>query len=244
MNESLDIMSCSAVEEYENFLLSLKVEMDGLVEETSKVARFLDGHDVNRFTTKLGGFLETIAQNAIQSSQHIGRDIVEVFLNILDIKNEAVGSSTQDAYIQQLRSAARQMEEVQNFRDCELMAGGKAFNSEEQEEFLTLHMVALIDCWEDRILELKRKAEALQDNIEQDEMSETFMQITAALEQMVYHIAESANEAGYHLLNIQNSYEERKQRFTQSAQDGSSSVQNAMSRILGDALDDLTDIVF
>ena len=75
-------------------------------------------------------------------------------------------------------------------------------------------------------------------------MSETFMQITAALEQMVYHIAESANEAGYHLLNIQNSYEERKQRFTQSAQDGSSSVQNAMSRILGDALDDLTDIVF
>ena len=52
------------------------------------------------------------------------------------------------------------------------------------------------------------------------------------------------NEAVQIVFITGNSYEERKQRFTQSAQDGSSSVQNAMSRILGDALDDLTDIVF
>lgn len=244
MNESLDVMSRDAVDEYKEFLFSLRNEMDSLVEKAGEVAGHLDGHDENRFTRGLQGFLKSIADNAIQVSEGIYGDIVEVFLRGLEDKNETVGSSAQDDYIRELREAARQLEDLQPYRDCELTSGGRAFNSEEQDEFLAAHIVGLVDAWDDAVLGLKAKAEALQGSMTQDEMSDTFVQIVSALERMVDHIADSANEAGLHLMNIRDNYNARKQQFTRSAEDESNSVQNAMSSMLGDALDDLKDIIF
>lgn len=244
MNESLDILSRGAVDDYREFLAALKYEMDDLVEKTGEVARFLDGHDENRFTRGLEGFLKGMAENAIQASSHIYGDIVEVFLRRLELKNEIVGSSAQEDYIQELRGTARQLEDLRPYRDCELVSGGTSFNSEEQDEFLSRHIVGLVDLWDDCVSGLKVKAEALQGSMVQDEMSETFVQITSALEGMVDNIADSANAAGYHLINIRSNYDERKRQFTQSAEDEGNSVRNAMSSMLGDALDDLKDIIF
>jgi len=244
MSESLDIMSRDTVDEYKEFLASMRNEMDELVGKTGEVAGHLDEHDENRFTQGLQGFLKGIADNAIQVSEGIYRDIVEGFLRELEEKNDIVGSSAQDEYIQEIREAARQLEDLQPYRDCELTSGGKPFNSEEQEEFLSAHIVELVDAWEDAVLGLKAKAEALQGSMTQDEMSDTFAQITSALEGMVDYIADSANEAGYHLLTVRENYDARKQRFTQTAEDESSSVQNTLSSMLGDALDDLKDIIF
>lgn len=244
MNESLDILSRDAVDDYREFLSSLKDEMDDLVEKTGQVARFLDGHDENRFTKGLQGFLKGMAENAIQASSHIYEDIVEVFLRGLELKNEIVGSSAQEDYIQELRGTARQLADLQPYRDCELVSGGTAFNSEEQEDFLSMHIVQLVDWWDDGVSGLKGKAESLEGSMIQDEMSETFVRITSALEGMVDNIADSADAAGYHLLNIRSNYDERKRQFTQNAEDEGNSVQNAMSSMLGDALDDLKDIIF
>ena len=244
MNESLDILSRDAVDDYKEFLSSLRNEMDDLVEKTGQAARFLDGHDENHFTRGLQGFLKGMAGNTIQASSHIYGDIVEVFLRGLELKNDTVCSSAQEDYIQELRGTAWQLDDVQPYRDCELVSGGTAFNSEEQEEFLSRHIVGLVDAWDDCVSGLKIKAEALQGSMVQDEMSETFVRIISALERMVDNIAESANAAGYHLISIRSNYDERKRQFTQNAEDEGNSVQNVMSSMLGDVLDDLKDIIF
>lgn len=244
MSESLDIMSRENVEEYREFLVSLKNEMGDLVEKTIQVASQLDGHDSNNFTLRLQELLKSMADNAIQASEGIYRDIVEGFLRELEEKNDTVGSRAQDGYIQELREAARQLEDLPPFRDCELTSGGKAFGSEEQQEFLDVHIAGLVDAWDDAAIELKTKAEALQGSVTQDEMSHTFDQIASALDRLVDRITDSVDEAGNHLVDIESRYHARKQQFTQSAEDESNSIQNEVSSMLGDALDDLKEIIF
>ena len=99
MQENLDILPQGAADAYEEYLGGIKASMDQMIEEAQDIASQLDQHDENNFTQNIQEVIRALAGNIAGISNAV-LDITKALLKELEEKNEIIGSSAQDGYIE------------------------------------------------------------------------------------------------------------------------------------------------
>ena len=237
----LDILPPGAAEGYEQYLGKVKESMDRLISETGNVARILDDHDENTFTKNMQEALGKLASQARTASSST-KEITEELLRKLGEKNESVGSRAQQEYIDQIRRAAAGLEDLEDYRDCEL-SGKETFTEKDKEE-IQMGLGDLTDECETAIEELKRDAEDFSQENLQNELSGIYLLLAEQMEGLLQQMAEIIEPVGTSLDDRADNVSSRRMEMEQTAEDVFADALAKFQQELEETAERFTEIIF
>lgn len=242
MQENLDILPQGAADAYEEYLGGIKASMDQMIEEAQDIASQLDQHDENNFTQNIQEVIRALAGNIAGISNAV-LDITKALLKELEEKNEIIGSSAQDGYIEQIRRAADGLADIEVYRDCELLKGGSSFSNEDKEE-LQKNLRDWINEYQEQIQIVKEEAEELNSENAQNELSGVYLEIAELLNSSLTEVSDLIEEAGVHLNKIEENYSNRKTKMENQAKEEFESALTDIKSEMQDVFEVFTGIDF
>ncbi len=237
----LDVLPPGAADDYEAYLNKVKDTTEHLITETEEVAAVLEGHDQNKFTSEIQEVLRKLAGQALSMADSVKEATIQ-FVGSLEEKNEAVGSQRQTEYLDQIRTAALNLENLEPYRDCEL-SGDLPFTEEDQESVMD-GLEDLTEEWEEAVSNLKQEAEEFEQENIQNELSGLYLILSEKMESMINGMAESIEPVGLHLQGRSDSVRDRRRDAENQAADSFEDMMGKLKHELEDAAGAFTAIDF